>query len=265
MVTCDVVNAMANTINVVRGGKDHRAMRKHGPSKLLKPSEGTSALNGSNSTDSQSSATVPQPSSSMTSSHSSRSVLEIVWTFIKLGFMTFGGGYAMIPLIEEEMVAKKRWLDKERMVEAFAVSQSLPGSIAINTSVLIGYEIRGVGGALAAVTGAAIPPFVTLTVISAFFSQFKGSPIVDAAFAGVRCAVVALILHAGLGTAKSSVKDGISAAILVITIALMLFTDLNPAVLILVVALMGVGAMLLKARKERPADGPCSSQRDEVR
>lgn len=178
-------------------------------------------------------------------------IAEIAYVFVKMGFLTFGGGFAMIPLIKEELVSKRKWLDQDRLTEVLAVAQSLPGSLSINMSILIGYEVARVPGALGAVVGAVLPPFLTITVIAAFFSKFQGNPVVNAAFMGVRCAVVALIWNAGLGTAKTTVRDPLSRAILGLTIVVMMFSSLNPAVLILFLALFGVGAMLIRSWKEK--------------
>lgn len=153
-------------------------------------------------------------------------IAEITRVFAKTGFATFGGGFAMIPLITEELVEKKHWLDQGKLLEVFAVAQALPGSLSINVAVLVGYEVAGVAGALGAVAGAALPPFATITLVAALFSKFQGNPVVDAAFKGVRCAVVALIWNAGLGTAKTAVRDPLSWVILAFTIVVMLFSSL---------------------------------------
>jgi len=178
-------------------------------------------------------------------------LVEIIVAFTKMGFMTFGGGFAMIPLISEELVEKKQWLDQEKLLETIAVAQALPGSLSINISVLVGYEVADVAGALAAVVGAALPPFSTIMLLAAFFGMFQNNLVVDAAFKGVRCAVVALIWNAGLGTAKTTVKDPFSMAIFAFTIVVMMFTSLNPAVLIVFLAMIGVGAVAVRSWRER--------------
>lgn len=180
-----------------------------------------------------------------------RQIGEITYEFFKMGLVAFGGGFAMIPMIQEGLIDEKKWLEQDKLVEVLAVAQSLPGSLSINTSIFIGYEVAGVPGALAAVTGIAIPPFLTITAIAAFFGKFQGNPVVDAAFMGVRCAVVALIWNSGLGTAKFAVKDLLSKAILGFTIVIMIFSSLNPALLMLVFALFGIGARLVLSWKQR--------------
>ncbi|HHY75932.1 MAG TPA: chromate transporter [Firmicutes bacterium] len=182
-----------------------------------------------------------------------RRLVEIVVAFTKMGFMTLGGGFAMIPLITEELVEKKQWLEQEKLLEIIAVAQALPGSLSINLSVLVGYEVADVAGAVAAVVGAAFPPFATISLVAAFFSMFQDNPVTDAAFKGIRCAVVALIWNAGVGMAKTTVKDPFSLFIFAFTMVVMMVTSLNPAVLIAFLAMLGVGAMAVRSWRERRA------------
>lgn len=173
--------------------------------------------------------------------------------FIKMGFMTFGGGFAMLPLIREELIDRRHWLSEDRFLEVIAVAQALPGSLSINMSIIVGYEVAGLPGALSAVAGAALPPFLTITLVAAVFNRLQDNPVVDAAFMGVRCAVVALIWNAGMETAKLAVKDWRSWIILGVTIVIMMVTPLNPATLILVLAAIGSSAMMVRSWKARRA------------
>ena len=115
-------------------------------------------------------------------------------SFFKIGLFTFGGGYAMIPLIEAEIINRRGWLARDEFMELLTLAQSSPGPIAINTSVFIGYKTRGVAGAAAAVCGAVLPSFICILVIAIFFAQVRHNVVVDAAFKGMRPAVVALIV-----------------------------------------------------------------------
>ena len=117
-------------------------------------------------------------------------------SFFKIGLFTFGGGYAMIPLIEAEIINRRGWLARDEFMELLTLAQSSPGPIAINTSVFIGYKTRGVAGAAAAVCGAVLPSFICILVIAIFFAQVRHNVVVDAAFKGMRPAVVALIVVA---------------------------------------------------------------------
>jgi chromate transporter len=114
-------------------------------------------------------------------------------TFFRIGLFTLGGGYAMIPLIEEEVVNKKQWVSKEEMLDLIAIAQSCPGVFAINIAIFIGYKLRKLRGAIATTIGTALPSFLIILAIAVFFSQFKDNRYVAAIFRGIRPAVVALI------------------------------------------------------------------------
>jgi len=115
-----------------------------------------------------------------------KKLLKLFWIFFKIGAFTFGGGYAMIPLIEREMVEKQKWLSDDEIIDMFAVAESIPGAIAINTSTFIGYKVAGYWGAIVAMFGVALPSFLIITIIAAVFSQFQDLPLVKAAFEGIR-------------------------------------------------------------------------------
>ena len=123
--------------------------------------------------------------------------MNIYWdsfkTFFKIGIFTLGGGYAMIPLIEEEVVNKKQWVSKDEMLDLIAIAQSCPGVFAINIATFIGYKLKKERGAIATTIGTALPSFLIILAIAIFFSQFKDNPYVAAIFRGIRPAVVALI------------------------------------------------------------------------
>ena len=114
-------------------------------------------------------------------------------TFFKIGIFTLGGGYAMIPLIEEEVVNKHRWVEKDEMLDLIAIAQSCPGVFAINIAIFIGYKLRQERGAIATALGTALPSFLIILAIAIFFKQFEDNRIVAAIFRGIRPAVVALI------------------------------------------------------------------------
>ena len=114
-------------------------------------------------------------------------------TFFKIGIFTLGGGYAMIPLIEEEVVNKKGWVSKDEMLDLIAIAQSCPGVFAINIAIFIGYKLRKIRGAVATSLGTALPSFLIILAIAMFFQQFEDNRVVAAMFRGIRPAVVALI------------------------------------------------------------------------
>ena len=120
----------------------------------------------------------------------------------RIGLFTFGGGYAMIPLIEAEIIDRRKWLARDEFLELLTLAQSAPGPIAINTSVFIGYKVRGIRGAAASALGAVMPSFLTILTIAVFFAEVRHNAVVDAAFKGMRPAVVALIVVPSLSLAR---------------------------------------------------------------
>ncbi len=130
--------------------------------------------------------------------------IESFATFFKIGMFTLGGGYAMIPLIEQEVVGRKGWVSKEELVDLIAISQSCPGVFAINLSTFIGYKLRKTRGALCTSVGTAMPSFLCILLIAMFFHQFDDNPVVAAIFRGIRPAVVALIAVPTFELARSA-------------------------------------------------------------
>ena len=139
---------------------------------------------------------------------------EIFWSFFKIGLFTFGGGYAMIPLIEAEIINRRGWLARDEFMELLTLAQSSPGPIAINTSVFIGYKVRGLKGAVAASLGATLPSFLIILIVAIFFAGIRHNPVIDAAFKGMRPAVVALIVVPTIALAR-----GMHPALIVVAVA----------------------------------------------
>ena len=123
-----------------------------------------------------------------------RELIEILKSFLKIGAFTFGGGYAMIPIIQYEVVNRRGWLSEKEFVELLTIAQAAPGPISLNTAVFVGYKCRGYKGALAAIMGVVIPSFVIILAVAMFFHTMRDNRWVDAAFRGMRPAVVALIV-----------------------------------------------------------------------
>ena len=133
--------------------------------------------------------------------------LTMFWSFFKIGSMTIGGGLAMLPLIEREFVDVRGWVTSEEIVDIFAISQSLPGVIAINASVCVGYKTAKLPGALIASAGIILPSFTAILLIAMFFVNFQHNPWVQKAFAGVRAGVTALILLAAIKLGKAILRN----------------------------------------------------------
>lgn len=131
-----------------------------------------------------------------------RELFEIFWSFLKIGAFTFGGGYAMIPLIQHEVITSRRWLAEKDFLDLLTLAQAAPGPIALNTAVFVGYKQRGYVGSLAAVAGVVVPSFTILLLVAMFFADIRNNQWVDAAFRGMRPAVVALIIAPIVGLTR---------------------------------------------------------------
>jgi len=167
-------------------------------------------------------------------------LLEIFLAFFKIGSFTFGGGYAMMPLIEKEVVNNKNWVKEEEIIDVFAVSQSLPGAIAINSSTFIGYKIAGKKGATVATLGVILPSLMIITIIAAFFTKFQHNQYVRAAFAGIRPTIVGLILLAAIKIGKNSIKDKLGIVVALLSAILVTFTDIQAIYIIIGGAVIGL-------------------------
>lgn len=167
-------------------------------------------------------------------------LLDIFWIFLKIGSFTFGGGYAMIPLIEEEIVNKKKWVTSEEIIDLFAIAESIPGAIAINTATFIGYKISGRKGAIAANVGVILPSLTIITLIASVFSKFQDNPSVQAGLLGIRSCVVALILIAAISVGKKAIKDKITFVLAILAMVSIAFLDIHPIFAIISGAAMGL-------------------------
>lgn len=174
--------------------------------------------------------------------------LELFKVFFKIGAFTFGGGYAMIPIIEEEIVENKHWVKKEEVFDLFAISQSIPGAIAINTSTLVGYKIAGRLGAIFATLGVILPSFFIITIIATFFGKIADSITVHAIFKGINAAVIVLILLAARKMLKIAIHDSLSVILVMVTVTLILFTSMSPIFIILFGAIIGLALYLYENR-----------------
>ena len=123
-----------------------------------------------------------------------KELFDLFWTFCKIGALTFGGGYAMLPLIQREIVENKKWSTEKEILDYYAVGQCTPGVIAVNTATFIGYKLRGIIGGIVATLGVIFPSIVIILIIATFLQNFADLAIVQSAFAGIRVAVVALII-----------------------------------------------------------------------
>lgn len=153
-------------------------------------------------------------------------VLTLFLTFLKIGLFTFGGGYAMISIIENNCVDKKKWITHDEMMDITVIAESTPGPIAINCATFVGYKIAGLLGAIAATFGVVIPSFVIIFVISTFLDNFLEIPVVANAFAGIKVGVGVLIFHAGLTMMKKTSPKALPRIIMTCSFVMMFLVDL---------------------------------------
>ena len=172
---------------------------------------------------------------------------QLFWSFLKIGAFSFGGGYAMIPLIEREVIERHRWIERKDFLDIMILAQSSPGPIALNTAVFVGYKARGLKGAVAAITGIVIPSFTIILLIALLFADIRYNPWVDAAFKGMRPAVVALIVMPILSLSKTVHR------LLWIVIAAIAFSihwlGWSPVLLLLAGGLIGIGYELWNTKR----------------
>ena len=138
---------------------------------------------------------------------------DLFFTFARIGVCTFGGGYAMLPLLQREVVEKKRWCSEEELADYFAIGQSTPGVIAVNTATFVGQKLRGVPGGIAATLGVVAPSVAIIMVLAAFIQGFADNPYVIHAFNGIRACVCALILSSVIKLGKKALTDGPAVAV----------------------------------------------------
>ncbi|GIN70564.1 hypothetical protein J14TS2_10390 [Bacillus sp. J14TS2] len=175
-----------------------------------------------------------------------RLLLQLFWTFLKIGPITFGGGYAMIPMIEREVVDKRKWVKMEEVSDMFALAGTAPGAIAVNAATFIGHKIAGVLGAIVAMIGVLLPTFLIVMLLNLIFLSIKGNPHVDAAFQGIRAAVVALIAYAAIKIAKTSILDAPTFILMVFMVVMMLVFHWHPILVIVSGALLGILIVKIK-------------------
>jgi chromate transporter len=165
-------------------------------------------------------------------------LLKIFWSFLKIGAFTFGGGYAMIPLIQHEVINRRGWLSEEEFIDLLTIAQTAPGPISLNTAVFVGYKFQRYWGALAAILGVVIPSFIIIIVVAIFFANIRNNVWVDAAFKGMRPAVVALIVAPIVGLTKGMHWIGLSIA--AATALIVWYFGFSPIWLLIVGAIGGI-------------------------
>ena len=169
-----------------------------------------------------------------------KELLDMFLTFARIGGFTFGGGYAMLPMLQKEVVNGRHWATDEELMDYYAIGQCTPGIIAVNTATFVGYKNRGIPGAIAATLGVIAPSLVIIMIIAAFISNFIELSFVSSAFAGIRACVCVLIGSAVVKLAKKSLVDKGAIAIAAVVFVLSLFTSVSPALLVVVPGVLDV-------------------------
>ena len=169
-----------------------------------------------------------------------KKLLELFWAFARIGVMTFGGGYAMIPMLEREIVEKRKWSTNEEIMDYYAVGQCTPGVIAVNTATFVGYSRAGVPGGIFATLGMVFPSLVIICTIAGILTNFADLPVVKSAFAGVRVCVCILIFNAVVKLWKGAVKDKAALCLCLLVFFLAVFLDISPVVFVIFCAAAGI-------------------------
>lgn len=180
-----------------------------------------------------------------------KAIIHLFFSFIKIGAFTFGGGYAMIPLIQKEVVEKRKWITDREILEIIAISESTPGPIAVNAATFIGYKTAGFLGALGATAGVVLPSFLIIAVVSLVLRQFENLKAVKFAFEGIRAGVLALIVRALVSMYRQCPRKKISYIIAVLSFLCVAFYRINVLIVIIICAVIGLVYSIMEERREK--------------
>lgn len=183
-------------------------------------------------------------------------LLMLFGIFFKVGLFTFGGGYAMLPILERELVEKKKWLETEELLDYYAIGQCTPGIIAVNTATFVGYRRKGILGGIVATLGVVTPSLIIITIIAALLSNYAQIDAIKHAFAGIRVAVAVLVIITIIDMFKKSVVDWLCLIIFALSFVISVFTDISPVFVILAAALSGLlfGTRMKNMKEDRKDD-----------
>ncbi|MFK7694030.1 chromate transporter [Paenibacillus sp. HJGM_3] len=190
-----------------------------------------------------------------------KSYLQLFWTFFRISPLSFGGGFAMVPVFEREFVQTKRWVTSDELADILAASQTIPGAVALNSSAMIGHRLYGVAGAIAAMAGMLLPTFLIVLGLGIGFSSLQHHVKVQAALEGIRPAIVALIVYAGVRIYKTSISDKTSILLMAITAVVLLMQWVSPTLVILVGGLIGMAVFFMQAKLGKQPTAPMARAR----
>ena len=174
---------------------------------------------------------------------------KLFWTFAKVGVMTFGGGYAMLPILQREIVDNKGWATEQELMDYFAIGQCTPGVIAVNTATFIGQKLTGLAGGITATLGVVFPSVVIISALAGVIEAFSHIQWVQNAFGGIRVCVCVLILNAVVKLFKKAVVDLPTLAIFQVVVLGSTLTPLSPVVFVLVAAAVGIALKVMGGKK----------------
>ena len=179
-----------------------------------------------------------------------KELLQLLFAFMRIGGFTFGGGYAMLPMLRRELVEKYRWATEEELMDYYAIAQCTPGAIAVNTATLVGYRVCGVWGGLVATLGVIFPSLVIITMIAALMQSFADIPAVQHAFIGIRACVCALILDSVIKLGKKAIVDVPTLVIAIVVLGMTCLTKFSPVMFVLLAAVAGICLQERRLRKQ---------------
>ena len=178
------------------------------------------------------------------------SLMQLFISFAKVGLLTFGGGPAMLPMLEREVVNRRGWTSEDELLEYYAIGQCTPGIIAVNTATFTGYRQRGIAGGIVATLGIVFPSFVIITILAAFFSKFRNNPYILKAFAGIRISVTALMTSSVFKLAEKAIKSFESLVIAAVTIICELILGISPVFIVILCLFYGICVFYHENRKK---------------
>lgn len=181
-------------------------------------------------------------------------IISLFVSFFKVGIMTFGGGYAMLPMLERELVDKKKYVTMDEIMDYYAVGQCTPGVIAVNVATFIGYKRKGIIGGISATLGVVFPSVIIITLLASVLQMVAGHPIVEHAFAGISVAVCALIVQAIFKLSKSGIKDTLTGVIAAVAFILSFVFKLSPIIIIVGSGVIGVIVKTLLDKKNKEGE-----------
>lgn len=169
-----------------------------------------------------------------------KDLLDLFITFFKIGAVTFGGGYAMLPILDRELAFKRKWVSSEDLVDYYAIAQVTPGIIAVNVATFVGVKKRGVAGGIFATLGLVCPSIIIISIIALFISNFESIPWVQKALKGINVAVAALLTYAVYNFAKKTVKNWWGVLLYLLSFCAVYFLKISSVIVVLLAALVGI-------------------------